>query len=248
MRLEVAATIFSLALLGCSDVGTAGREAGTADLPGERASGEGSVACTRRVLEAEVTNARDVGGHPLAGRKQTACRRFLRGGDLGRLSASGCSELAALGIKTVIDLRAPAVQQSEPPPACVSGTRVLAPLPKLLPDTPENYLALFQETASIAKVFATLGDAAAYPVYLHCVIGRDRASFMTALVLSAVGASHATVVEEFKLSAEAGVAVKPKCVEATLDEVDRRGGIEGALTAAGVTSSELGVLRAELAR
>jgi hypothetical protein len=262
---ELLLLAFIFAQLGCSGSGPAvAGEAGRADLARDGQARDGlaadgradlrvgetaPVVCPeRRVLTAEVTNARDVGGHPLAGGKQTACRRYLRGGSLGGLSATGCSEFAALGIKTVIDLREPAVQTSEPPPACVTATRVLAPMPKLLPDTPANYLELFKETAAITKVFATLGDASSYPVYLHCIIGRDRASFMTALVLSAAGATRATVVEEFKLSSAAGVAVKPECIEAVLDEVDKRGGIEATLTAAGVSAAQLGVLRAELGK
>jgi protein tyrosine phosphatase (PTP) superfamily phosphohydrolase (DUF442 family) len=209
-----------------------------------RLGGEAS-ACPRRILQSQVTNARDIGGHPLSAGKTAACRSFFRGGDLSGLDAAGCAELAALGIKTVVDLREPDVQQSQPPPACVTAqaTRVLAPMPKLLPDTPENYLALFKETAAVAKVFSVLGDAGSYPVYAHCIIGRDRASFVSALMLLALGASRDTLLAEFKLSEEAGVVVKPECMQAVLDEVDKRGGIEAYLTTAGVSSAQLGVLR-----
>jgi len=212
-----------------------------------RLAGEVSV-CPRRILESQVTNARDLGGHQLSGKKVTACRSLFRGGDLSGLDAAGCSQLAALGIKTVVDLREPAVQQSQPPPACVTAqaTRALAPMPKLLPDTPENYFALFKETAAVAKVFSVLGEAGSYPVYVHCIIGRDRASFVSALVLLALGASRGTVLSEFALSADAGVAVKTECMEAVLDEVDRRGGIEAYLGTAGVSAAQLGVLRGRM--
>jgi len=214
---------------------------------GSSAAGEASD-CARRILESQATNARDLGGHPLSGGKVTACRSLLRGGDLSGLDSAGCTELAALGIKTVVDLREPDVQQSQPPPACVTAqaTRVLAPMPKLLPDTPENYLALFKETAAVAEVFSVLGQAKSYPVYMHCIIGRDRASFISALVLLALGASRETVLSEFALSADAGVAVKAECMAATLDEVDKRGGIEAYLTSAGVSAAQLGALRGRM--
>lgn len=214
---------------------------------GDAAAGADAVApCVRRILEAAVTNARDLGGHAVSGGRRTACRAFFRGGDLGGLDAAGCTELATLGVKTVVDLREPDIQQSQPPPACVAATRVLAPMPKLLPDTPANYLSLFKESAAVAKVFSVLGEASAYPVYVHCIIGRDRASFVTALVLSALGASRQVVIDEFKLSTDAGVAVKVECIEAVLDEVEKRGGIEATLGAMGVTPAQLAALRARM--
>lgn len=212
------------------------------------ADGAGVGACQRRVLSSEVTNARDLGGHPLGGGASVACRKLLRGGDLTGLSqAGGCAELAALGIRSVIDLRQSAVQQGSPPPACVTGqaTLVAAPMPKLLPDTPDNYLALMKETQAIASVFSALGDKQGYPAYIHCVIGRDRASFITALVMLALGAERKTVLDEFALSAAAGVTVQPACLEAVLDEVKKRGGIQAFLGSCGVSSAQLDTLRSQ---
>jgi hypothetical protein len=247
-----------LVALGCaaaSGCGTAstpidGRLGSDGRLAGEQRLAGDAMACPLRILESKVTNARDIGGRPLSGGKVTPCRSFFRGGDLGGLDSAGCAELGRIGIKTVVDLREPEVQQSQPPPACVTAqaARVLAPMPKLLPDTPENYLALFQETAAVAKVFSVLGNTGSYPVYVHCIIGRDRASFVSALVLLAVGASRETVLAEFKLSADAGVPVKPECMEAVLDEVERRGGIDAYLASAGVSTAALDVLRGRLTR
>jgi hypothetical protein len=207
----------------------------------------GAATCARRVLEEEVVNARELGGHPLSGGQRVACRALLRGGDLGGLSQQGCAELAGLGVRTVVDLRRGTVQEDDPPPTCVSdqASVVSAAMPKL-PNTPENYRALLDEEAAVAAVFAALGDAEGYPVYIHCVIGRDRASFVTALVLLALGAERQTVIDEFMLSAEAGVAVQQPCIEAVLDELDDRGGVDSYLTAVGVTAGQLEVLRARV--
>jgi len=237
-------TLLVLPLCACSTAGGTGDA--RAVLDGVPAGEGGWTTCERRILVADVTNARDLGGHPLAGGQRVACRQIMRGGDLGGLSQTGCAELSQLGIKTVVDLRQQAVQQSEPAAACVAGqaTTVDAALPKLLPDTPANYLALLKEKNAVAALFSTLGDAARYPVYVHCVIGRDRASFASALVLLALSASRQTVIDEFKLSADAGVAVQQPCIEALLDELDKLGGVESYLTSAGVTAGQLGVLRA----
>ncbi len=232
-----------LLLYGCSAAGVSSDAGGAFDGPSSRDVTPPS--CASRLLKDDVVNARELGGHPLSGGQHVACRKLIRGGDLSRLSEGGCAELAQLGIKTVVDLRQDAVQQREPPPACVSGRVVSAALPKLLPDTPENYLALMKHQDAVAAVFSALGDAGSYPVYIHCVIGRDRASFVTALALLALGASRQTVIDEFQLSAAAGVAVKQPCIEAVLDEVEKQGGIETYLTSSGVEASQLDTLRAE---
>jgi hypothetical protein len=212
---------------------------------GSGSDGATPVQCERRVLMEDITNARDLGGHPLFDGQVVACRKVLHGGSLFSLSTSGCEEFASLGIRTVLDLRELSDQQGMPPPSCVqqSTTVIDAAMPKLLPDTPENYLALFDETAAISTVFSSLGKVENYPVYFHCVIGRDRASFVAALILLALGADRQTVIDEFMLSEEASVLVHQECIEAVLDEIERRGGIEAFLSNVGITPQQLEVLR-----
>jgi protein-tyrosine phosphatase len=202
--------------------------------------------CDGRILEQEVTNARDLGGQMGANGQAAACAKVFRGGELTRLTDVGCQEFENLAIKTVVDLRQRHVQTSDPPPTCVSerAGMVSAAMAKLLPDTPEHYLALFGETDAIRLLFETLGANDNYPVYFHCVIGRDRASFAAALVLSAIGVERSAIVDEFELSANAGVAVKTECIEAVLDEIEGRGGIETFLMSAGVDQTDLEALRA----
>lgn len=244
--MKTKAILFILALLlpGC-----AGDEGGTdASYQDGQDGGIQPPQCDRRVFEDDVTNARELGNHPLSAGGYVDCGKITRGGHLGSLSVDGCQEFSDLGIRTVIDLRMDSTQQQEPPPACVTdqATLVNAAMPKLLPDTEDNYLALMSETDAVAAVFEALGSADAYPVYIHCVIGRDRASFIAALVLLALGASDQQVVDEFELSEDANIAVKTECIQAILDEVKARGGIDAYLTSAGVTTTQLDVLRAEV--
>lgn len=255
-----------LCLVACSDDGDSntdahsGSDQGESDLALLEASVQdtgvhdasvneaGPQSCVGQILTGgEATNARDLGGTPLAGGMRVTCGKIFRGGDLCSLTSAGCGEFASLGIKTVIDLRMAPVQQSDPAAACVTSqtSHVDAALPKLLPDTPANYLALLQEKAAVAKIFAALGGAGSYPVYFHCVIGRDRASFVAALILLALGAERQAVIDEFELSNDAGVTVKTPCIEALLDEIAKLGGIETYLTSAGVTPAQLATLRAE---
>lgn len=246
LGIVTSALVIAIALAsGCAHNNGATRDgSGGGDLTAVGDGGQG-VPCRQQVLTGEVTNARSLDGVLLADGYKVACGTLFRGGDLCALGSAGCAELATLGIKTVIDLRQATVQQNQPPAACVSSQAKLvsAAMPKLLPDTPDNYLALLQEKAAVATVFTTLADAGAYPVYTHCVIGRDRASFVAALVLLALGAERQAVVDEFELSEGAGVPVQVPCIEAVLDEIEKQGGIEAYLTSAGVTADQLSALR-----
>jgi len=193
-----------------------------------------------------VVNARDLGGYAVSGGQSVRWRQLLRGGALSGLTSTGCAAFTALGVTTVIDLREATEQASAPPPACVteSATVVSTPMPKILPASADNYLALMdQSEAAVVQMFATVGQAHAGPVYVHCVIGRDRASWAAALLLLAVGADRATVLTDFLLSNDAGVTVTASHLEAILDAIDAAGGIEAYLTGLGVTQEQLSTLR-----
>ena len=103
-----------------------------------------------------------------------------------------------------------------------------------------------QRVVKSLTIFETLGKTESYPVYMHCEIGRDRTNFIVALILLALGADKETVLEEFELSEDAGVAVKPECIEAVVDEIERRGGIESVLQTFGVSDSAIEVLQEQL--
>ena len=207
----------------------------------------GPFDCTRWILEDDITNARDLGAWPLENDYFIPCQKIFRGGDLTDLSDEACTEFANLGIKTVVDLRANSVQLGQPDATCVTSitSQLNAAMPKLLPDTPENYLALLDETGAIATIFETLGDPDSYPVYIHCVIGRDRVSFVATLILLTLGADQQTIMYDFELSEDAGVNVEPDSLQAVLDEIDKLGGIEALLASASVTNGQIEVLKTE---
>lgn len=204
-----------------------------------------ALTCSRWLFEGEVSNARDLGGQPLESGEKVACRKLMIGGHLGGLSDNGCTEFVELGIRTVIDLRQANDRQSEPNVSCVvdSAEQVQAVMPKKLPPSVENYLILLDEDQAIATIFSKLGEAQSYPIYIHCVIGRDRASFVAALILLALGADEKTVTEEFLLQNELGITVEEEWMQAVMDEIRNRGGIEEYILSTGVSSDQLKVLR-----
>jgi protein-tyrosine phosphatase len=189
-----------------------------------------------------VANARDLGGVPLAPSRTVACGVVLRGPSLANLSADACADVARLGLATVVDLRSDAERVAAPDDACVGVRAVAAPLPIPYDVSPADYLTDFDTDDSIAKVFDTLADAAAYPVYLHCTFGRDRTGVVAAAVLLALGASRDDIMQEYELSAPS-VGAFPDSLAAVLDEIDARGGIDAALATKGVSAADLTALR-----
>lgn len=237
--IRVGALILAVHCAGCSDSGSSS--------DASAAGSDATTSCTRQVLQGEAENARDLGGYPLNDGYTTLCRRIFRGGDLSQLSEEGCAELEQLGVKTVIDLREQFMQEQHPHKACVTqfATVVPASMPELVPESPSTYSSLTEETGVVQAIFAELGKAASYGVYIHDTLGRQRTSVITALVLLALGATDQTVIDDFKLSDKPGLSVDQTWMEAVLQAVDEQGGIDAYLESAGVTQAQLDLLRAQ---
>ncbi len=195
----------------------------------------------RPVLTQAVTNARDLGGTPLADDKAVACGSLYRGQPL-RLTEAGCADAARLGVRTVLDLRMESERLSNPDASCVDAKLVFAPLPIPYGLSAADYLNVLHETPSIAVAFHTFGDPEAYPIYFHCTLGRDRTGIVGALLLLTLGASRETVMQEYLLS-QPNVGASPASLDAVLDEVEQRGGVENVLRDVGITDGELAVMR-----
>jgi protein-tyrosine phosphatase len=194
-----------------------------------------------------VVNARDVGGYPVAGGQTLRWRRILRGGTLSTLTATGCGQLASLGVATVIDLRTSFTYSDDPPPACVTDLATVEsiPMPKYPQASVDNYLLLMDQTdAEVVRLFEVVGGPDPSPLFVHCVIGRDRASYAIALLMLALGSDRSTVLAEFGLSNDVGITVVDANLEAILDVIDAAGGIDAHLTGLGVTQTQLVNFRA----
>lgn len=198
----------------------------------------------RVVLSDRVVNARALGGLPLEAGGHVTCDALFRGPPLAGLSSEGCADVAALGVRTLIDLRTPDERSGRPNSSCLSATQVLAPLPIPYGLSPSDYLNDLN-SPSIALAFRAFGDAGAYPIYFHCTFGRDRTGVVGALLLLALGVSREHVMQEYLLS-QATVGAYPESLNAVLDEIERRGGAERFLREAGISEDELSVLKAHV--
>lgn len=232
------------------DSGAEPADSGTGSGDAIGAGGAGQCVPGLRILVDEVANARDLGGTPLADGGVVACGQLFRAAAPVNLTAAGCAEFSDLGIRTVIDLRVESEVTSAPHSTCVGELAdiIHAPMPVPHDVSPEDYIADLDAVDSVLLAFAALGDESAYPVYFHCTYGRDRSGVLSALMLLALGAQRADIMTEYELTTVAGLSTFPESLEAVLDEIDRRGGVEMVLRAAGVTQNEIEVLRAQTIR
>ncbi len=196
------------------------------------------------VLTPHLKNARDLAGTQLSPNGAVACGAVFRGPPLS-LSQDGCAAAAELGIRTLLDLRIESERLVTPDASCVDAQRVFAPLPVPYGLGPTDYLNDLHATPSLAIAFHTFGDPAAYPIYFHCTLGRDRTGVVGALLLLTLGATRATVMQEYLLSGP-NVGAYPKSLDAVLDEIEQRGGAEAVLKDVGITAEELAVIRARM--
>lgn len=94
---------------------------------------------------------------------------YYRGGEL---KGHDATDLAAIGVKTVIDLRGDDYDPTESQAVSNAGMQyVRMPMTTHTPPTQEE----------IAKFLSIVTDRAKQPVYVHCVEGRHRTGVMTAV-------------------------------------------------------------------
>ena len=124
----------------------------------------------------------------------------------------------------------------------------------------------------IGRILATLADPATPPAMYHCAGGKDRTGLISALLLATAGVSHETIAEDYALTArylwdrvlddpspdEEVASLKtwenyqrvfcpPDVMLKTLQHLeDRYGGVEKYIRATGLSSEQIGSLRATL--
>lgn len=169
-------------------------------------------AAERRVILAGGFNFRDLGGLATAEGRVVRRRQLFRSDALHRLTREDVDVLAALGVRTLLDLRsAREIEASGVGPLREHGVRHRH-VP-LIPDatgTAEGYddrpmeelyeRFLDDGPAAIRDVFAELAEDATLPAIVHCAAGKDRTSIVVALLLRVVGVPEAEVVADYALT------------------------------------------------
>jgi protein-tyrosine phosphatase len=195
------------------------------------------------VLEGAV-NFRDLGGYEDAsGEWRTRWRVLFRADGLGDLTEPDFEVIRAIGIRTVVDLRAP--YELERGVYDVSSHPVAfhhIPFIESIPDPEEfdrrpdlleaQYLEMLDGAgAQICDALTVLAGTDALPAVFHCTAGKDRTGLLSAVLLSLLGIPEETVVADYALSADAMDRLKEKIIRKYPDAADTINSIDGVFSA-----------------
>ncbi|WP_432843922.1 tyrosine-protein phosphatase [Dactylosporangium sp. CA-092794] len=161
-------------------------------------------------------NVRDLGGLPTADGRTTRWRAVVRADSLDRLTPQGWADLAAYGVRTVVDLR-----EDDERSTGVARPAGIAVVPVPLDDNADAafwselvdddiddgtplYYRPFIERKAERCVAAIAAVARAEPggVVVHCGIGRDRTGLVALLLLTLAGVTPDAIVADYALSGE----------------------------------------------
>jgi protein-tyrosine phosphatase len=169
---------------------------------------------TRRLAWEGVLNARDLGGYPAAGGRETRWGAVVRSDNLTALTPAGRAALVQYGVRTIVDLRLPKEVAGRPSPFAEPGDHGIAYAnvsfvdPAAAPPTEFSTLAddytgmLDRFGQPVAAVMTTIANAADGGVLVHCAAGKDRTGLVAALLLGLVGVAPETIASDYALSAE----------------------------------------------
>lgn len=169
-------------------------------------------------------NFRDLGGHETHDGARVRLRAVYRSAHLHQADERERAALAALGIRTVCDLRADEEAHARPSALSsldgvdvlrfgVIGARVIGdPVSTILEygfrEVTETDIARFyrfivdRQPRVFGQVLETCADTARHAVVVHCSAGKDRTGIACALVLSALGVPDETVIADYEMTSE----------------------------------------------
>jgi protein-tyrosine phosphatase len=164
---------------------------------------------------ATVFNFRDLGGHRTSGGQTVHFGRLYRSDSLHRLSTQDGERLAALGVRTVLDLRRPGeiAHAGRVPESLGLAYHNIHPEHRVWdPDLydpaagPQRYLAdryldMVQEgQAGFGAALRLIAEPSHAPLVMHCMAGKDRTGVLSALTLALLGVPDAEIAAEYALT------------------------------------------------
>ncbi|WP_338090421.1 tyrosine-protein phosphatase [Planosporangium thailandense] len=165
-----------------------------------------------------VFNFRDLGGYPAAAGSTVRWSRLYRSDGLHRLTPVDFEDFAALGVRTVLDLRRPDELEADGRVAESLGLAyhnlnfhadlwpqftLGAALPRYLAD---RYAEMAEGGLTgrnaVAASLRLIADSDSTPLVFHCAAGKDRTGVLAALTLSLLGVADDDIAADYALSAE----------------------------------------------
>jgi protein-tyrosine phosphatase len=262
----------------------------------------GERAPWRHVVLDGAVNVRDIGGYRSAYGQEVMPGRLFRGDSLSRLSSADVERLDRLGLRVVIDFRSagevllgggdrlPYGAEYVHLPVSGGDLGALYELiasgdherqrrelgdgraASFMAEMNRGFVADARQREAFGAALRRLGTPGQLPLLYHCTAGKDRAGWMTAIVLTALGVPRELVLRDYLLSndyhragydklrldlVKTGIVADPGLLRpvleqsatylgAAFEEADRRYGSFGRFLAYGLEVSE--VMLAELRR
>ena len=190
----------------------------------------GERAPSRHVVLDGAVNVRDIGGYHSAHGLDVVCGRLFRGDSLSQLTSSDVERLDRLGLRTVIDFRTPGevllggddrlpygVEFAHLP---VSGGDLGAIYElvasgdheqqrrelgdgrgaSFMAEMNRGFVSDARQREAFGAALRLLCAPGRLPLLYHCTGGKDRAGWMTAIVLTALGVPRELVLRDYLLS------------------------------------------------
>lgn len=159
-------------------------------------------------------NFRDLGGLPTLHGLTVKIGRLYRSGDPSQLDPTNARSLAAIGLRTVVDLRTSLELQARGVrPAGLLCAHLHRPLfERIRPNwisptdqgpeaTAKRYLEMLSDgTETFVKTVIALSEHDAYPLAIHCAAGRDRTGIVVACVLDLIDVEDSAIASDYALS------------------------------------------------
>ena len=182
-------------------------------------------------------NFRDAGGYPAAG-GAVRWGRLLRSDALHRADRQGIARLAALGLRTVLDLRTGYEADAAPSPLdelarAGALTCQVSLIGEDLDELPAELGGIYdyvidRRGAEVAAAIRCLARPGALPALVHCTAGKDRTGIVVAIALAAVGVPDQVIAADYALT---GRYLDPEHTP-TIGHVRESSGLGDRLTAA----------------
>jgi protein tyrosine/serine phosphatase len=168
-----------------------------------------------------VFNFRDLGGYATGDGRTVRTGRVYRSDGLFRLVGDDLERFAAIGVRTVLDLRRPDELECDGRYEVADGVTYhhvcfqvdpWPPASDLTDETLPRYLAdryldmaeaALTGEVPVGRCLRLLADASHVPVVFHCAAGKDRTGVLAALTLSLLGVPDDTVADDYARSGEA---------------------------------------------